>query len=340
MGASGPWIDGRPGRLAATVRKCGLEPPIEALVRGRGLPWRAMEQMARNVGPARLEIAYERFGRDDAPPVLLVMGLAMQMIHWPDAFCEELVARGLQVIRFDNRDSGASTHFGDAPPPNFAAAIRGDLSSVAYTLSDMAADAVGLLDAIGIARAHVVGASMGGMIAQTMAIEHPTRLRSLTSIMSTTGDRAVGQPRPAGLQAFTLPPVSTRDEVIERAVVGVRLLGSPGFPMDEAEVRERAGRAFDRDHDPVAVVRQAVATIASGDRTPRLRTLDVPTLVIHGADDPLVDVSGGHATARAIPGAELVIIEGMGHNFPRALWSRFADLIATHVHRVEARVAR
>lgn len=291
------------------------------------------EERARDVGPARIEIAYERFGDADAPPVLLVMGLGAQLIQWPDGFCAELVARGLHVIRFDNRDAGASTHFSDAPTPDFAAAMRGDFSSAVYTLSDMAADAVGLLDALGISSAHVVGASMGGMIAQTMAIEHPARVRSLTSIMATTGDRAVGQPRPEGLRAFSGPPAVTREEAIERMVAVSRILGSPGFPRDEDAVRERAGRAYDRGHDPIAMVRQGVAVIASGDRTARLRTLDLPALVVHGADDLLVDPSGGRATAEAIPGAELVVIDGMGHDLPRALWPRLADLVAKLVRR-------
>jgi pimeloyl-ACP methyl ester carboxylesterase len=219
--------------------------------------------------------------------------------------------------------------------PNFMAAAMGDLSTAVYTLSDMAADTVGLLDALGLASVHLVGASLGGMIAQTIAIEHRARVRSLTSMMSTTGNRAVGQPRPAGLQAFAAPPVHTREDVIERTVAVTRLIGSPGFPADEDEVRARSARAFDRNYDPVAMVRQAVATLASGDRTPRLRALDVPTLVIHGTDDVICDVSGGRATAQAVVGAELVVIEGMGHNLPRALWPRFVDAIAGLVERVE-----
>jgi pimeloyl-ACP methyl ester carboxylesterase len=295
------------------------------------------EQIATNVGPARIDIAYEEFGDPSAPPVLLIMGLAVQMIHWSEEFCELLAARGLRVVRFDNRDSGRSTHFSHAPTPDFAAAVRGDVSTAVYTLSDMAADAVGLLDALGLDSAHVVGASMGGFIAQTMALEHRARLRSLTSLMATTGNPSVGQPRPEGLRALAGPPPVTREEVIERDVAAFRAVGSPAFPVNEEDVRARAARAYDRGYDPLGIVRQAVASLASGDRTARLRALDVPTLVIHGTDDVLCDVSGGRATAAAIPGAELVVIDGMGHNLPPALWPRLTSLIAGLVERVEAR---
>jgi pimeloyl-ACP methyl ester carboxylesterase len=293
------------------------------------------EQKAHAVGPARIEIAYERLGAEQDPPVLLVMGLGAQLIHWPDGFCSALVGRGLHVIRFDNRDAGLSTHFPSAPPPNFQAALLGDGSSASYRLSAMAADTVGLLDALGLPSAHVVGASMGGMIAQTIAIEHPTRIRSLTSIMSTTGDRSVGQPRPEGMRALVGAPATNREDVIARVVEIARIIGSPQFPVDEDFVRERAARAYDRNYDPVGVARQAVATLASGDRTPRLRELDVPSLVIHGTDDVVCDVSGGRATASAIPGAELVVIEGMGHNLPPGLWADLADRIHGLVKRVE-----
>lgn len=294
------------------------------------------EQIATKVGPAKIDICYERLGDEDAPPVLLVMGLLAQLIHWPDGFCDELVSRGLQVIRFDNRDAGRSTHFSDGPQPDFAAAMAGDASSAVYTLSDMAADAVGLLDVLALPSAHLVGMSLGGRIAQTIAIEHPTRVRTLTSISATTDAPGVGQPRPEGMRALAAPPATTREEIIERSVAAARLVGSPGFPSDDDEVRSRAARAYDRDHDPGAAVRQGVATIASGDRTQALRKLDLPTLVIHGADDVVCDVSGGRATAEAIPGAELVVIDGMGHDLPRALWPRIAGLIEGLVKRVES----
>jgi pimeloyl-ACP methyl ester carboxylesterase len=210
-----------------------------------------VDQKVSKVGPAGIDIAYQRLGNPDAPVVLLIMGIGAQSIAWPDAFCHALVDRGLQVIRFDNRDAGLSTHLTEAPPPNLPAALAGDLSSVSYTLSDMAADAVGLLDALGFEKAHVVGASMGGAIAQTMAIEHPDRVRSLTSMMSTTGNMSVGQPSPEALrEVFSGPPATTRDEVIQQMLRAFRAVGSPGYPNDEKEVAARAGRAYDRSYDP------------------------------------------------------------------------------------------
>jgi pimeloyl-ACP methyl ester carboxylesterase len=300
-----------------------------------------VDERASKVGPVGIEIAYQRLGNPDVPVVLLIMGVAAQSIHWPDAFCNALINRGLQVIRFDNRDAGLSTHLTDAPPPDLRAVLAGDLSSVSYTLSDMAADAVGLLDVLGFERAHVVGASMGGQIAQAMAIEHPDRVRSLTSMMSTTGNMQVGQPSPDALrEVFSGPPAVTRDEVIQRMVRAMRAVGSPGYPSDENEIAERAGRAYDRCYDPVGVARQAIATVASGDRTDSLRHLEVPTLVIHGLADRMCDASGGRATAEAIPGAELVLIEGMGHDLPPGLRCQLASRIAEFVWRVERANAR
>ena len=297
------------------------------------------ERIARDIGPARIDIAYEERGdRDEHPTVLLVMGLAAQLVHWPLGFLNALVARGLHVVRFDNRDAGRSTHLYDAPLVDLPAALAGDLSSASYTLSDMAADAVGLLSALDIAAAHVVGVSMGGEIAQTIAIEHPSRVRSLTSIMATTGNPSVGQPHPATMRAlFGGPPVLTREEVIARAVHSQTIVGSPAFPVDVDAVAATAGLAYDRAHDEKAIARQAVAQVASGDRTERLRAVDVPTLVIHGLADTLRVPSGGRATAAAIPGAELVLVDGMGHNLPPGVWERFAELIAENVRRGEAR---
>lgn len=298
------------------------------------------EERARNVGPAGIDVVYERLGRTDAPAVLLIMGVAAQLIHWPDRFCQELAGRGLQVIRFDNRDAGLSTHMTDAPAADLPAVLGGDLSSVSYTLSDMAADAAGLMDALGLGQAHVVGASMGGQIAQTMAIEHGKRVRSLTSMMSTTGDRRVGQSAPEVLrEIFSGPRAVTREEVIQQTVRAMRAVGSPGYPSDENEVALRAGRAYDRGYDPAGTARQAVATVASGDRTERLSSLRVPALVIHGLADRMCDVSGGRATAEAIPGAELVLIEGMGHSLPEKLLGELAERIAGFVWRVERRGA-
>jgi pimeloyl-ACP methyl ester carboxylesterase len=294
-------------------------------------------QTVSNIGPARIDIAYDRLGDPDHPPVLLIMGLGAQLIAWHDAFCDALVAHRLHVIRFDNRDVGQSTHLANAPMPNFAAALAGDLSSVSYTLSDMAADAVGLLDALNIESAHLVGASMGGFIAQTITIEHPARVRSLTSIMSTTGDRTVGQVAPEAMALFAAPPATTREQVVERALNSFRVVGSPGFPFDAEGVADRAGRSFDRAFDPLGMVRQAVAVIASVDRTPRLRELAVPALVMHGVEDKMCNVSGGRATAAAIPGAKLVEFPGMGHDLPAALWPAMTEHIAEVVQRGEAR---
>ncbi len=298
------------------------------------------ERLARNVGPSHLDLAYERRGNPGDPPVLLVMGIAAQLVNWPEGFLDALVSRRLQLIRFDNRDSGRSTHFSAAPPPDLRAALAGDLSSASYTLSDMAADGVGLLEALGLEAAHVVGASMGGAIAQTMAIEHKERVLSLTSMMSTTGDLSVGQPHRETLAAvFGGPPATSRQEVIDRALRTHEAVGSPAYPTDPALVAAVAGLAYDRDHDALAVARQAVATVASGDRTRLLKSLDVPTLVIHGSSDTLCDVSGGRATAAAIPGAELVVIDGMGHNLPPGVWARLADPIARVIERGQTRAA-
>jgi pimeloyl-ACP methyl ester carboxylesterase len=293
-------------------------------------------EVARGVGPARIDIAYERFGDPGLPPVLLLMGLGTQMLGWPDGFCDALVRHSLHLIRFDNRDIGLSTHMTAAPAPDVRAALLGDLASASYTLSDMAGDTVGLLDALGLDSAHLVGASMGAMIAQTAAIEHPSRVRSLTSIMSSSGDPSVGRATQRALTALLSPPAATRAEAIERTVSILGVIGSPGFELDEADVRWRTGLAYDRAHDPVGVGRQLVAIAASGDRTAGLRSVSVPTLVLHGVDDPLVDVSGGRATARAIPGAELIEFEGMGHHLPRELWGEIARHVGDLVHRVEA----
>jgi pimeloyl-ACP methyl ester carboxylesterase len=297
-----------------------------------------MDEKVTKVGPAGIDIAYQRLGKPDAPVVLLIMGIAGQSIAWPDAFCHALVNRGLQVIRFDNRDVGLSTHLTEAPPPDLPAVLAGDLSSVSYTLSDIAADSVGLLDMLGFRKAHAVGASMGGAIAQTMAIEHADRVRSLTSMMSTTGNMSVGQPSPDVLrEVFAGPRAVTRDEVIQQRLRALRAVGSPGYPADEEEVAAGAGRAYDRSYDPTGVARQAIASVASGDRTERLRHLEVPTLVIHGLADRMCDVSGGRATAEAIPGAELVLIEGMGHDLPPGLRSQLAARIAEFVWGAEGR---
>lgn len=297
-----------------------------------------MEQIASKVGLAKIDIAYERMGDAGAPAVLLIMGLGVQMIQWPEAFCRALVDGGLHLVRFDNRDIGRSTHMTGAPPPDLPAALRGDLSSASYTLADMAADSAGLLDALGIEKAHIVGASMGGAIGQHMALDYPQRVLSLTSIMSTTGNIAVGQPAPGVIaELFGGPRAVTRDDVIAQAIRARRLVGSPGYPSDETEVAAVAGRAYDRGYDPVGVARQGLATIAAGNRTERLRKLTVPTLIIHGVEDRLCDVSGGRATADTIPGAKLILIEGMGHDFAPGLRSQLAKHIGDFIMSVEGR---
>lgn len=293
------------------------------------------EESAQNVGPSKITMAYQRFGNPALPPVFLIMGAGAQMINWPEGFCVELASRGLHLIRFDNRDAGLTTHFSDAPVPNFSAIQSGDFSTVTYTLSDMAADTVGLMDALGYDSVHLVGASMGGMIAQTIAIEYPQRVRSLTSIMSTTGDSSVGQPDYSVLGNLGSPPYDDRQAYIDWQIKSRKAIGSPKYPLDEKYVAHIAGLAWDRDHDPLGMMRQAVAVIKSGDRTEQLRSLKMPTLVIHGESDKMINISGGRAVAAAIPGAELVTFEGMGHELPRALWSEFATKIANLIQRAE-----
>jgi len=282
-----------------------------------------------------IELAYETFGDPSDPPVLLVMGLATQMIGWPDEFCAGLAGRGLYVVRFDNRDIGLSTHLHDAGAPDIMSVLGGDRSGVAYGLDDLADDTVGLLDALGLDSVHLVGASMGGMIAQLVAIRHPQRVRSLTSIMSTTGDTSVGAPSDAALGLLLTPPAGDREGAVQRVVDTYRVIGSPGFEFDETALRDRAGLSFDRAYDPAGVARQLAAILTTPDRTRDLKAISVSTLVIHGSEDALVNVSGGRATAAAIPGAELLVVDGMGHDLPRAVWPEITDRISALVARAE-----
>jgi pimeloyl-ACP methyl ester carboxylesterase len=278
-----------------------------------------------------IELAYDEIGDASGEPLVLIMGLAVQMIHWDVDFCEMLADRGYRVIRFDNRDIGHSTQI-DAPVPGTARMLLG-IGEPAYLLRDMAADTVGLLDHLGIETAHIVGASMGGMIAQTIAIEYPDRARSLTSVMSTTGNRRLGLPKWSAFGAILGRPGRTREEFIDRAMKTFKVIGSPDYPMDEERFRELVGAAYDRGHHPAGVARQMHAITRSGDRTKAHRRLDLPTLVLHGTADPLVRPAAGKATARAIPGARLELVEGMGHDFPQPLYERFATAIDANARR-------
>lgn len=281
-----------------------------------------------------ITLCYETFGDRGDPPLLLVMGLAMQMIGWPEELCEELAGRGYHVIRFDNRDSGRSTHIDGRPPTPLQLMTRSG-KAAHYSLGDMAEDTAALLRELELAPAHVVGASMGGMIAQLLAARHPDSVRSLVSIMSTTGGRLVGQPAFRLMPLFLRRPSAGRDAAIERAGLVFGAIGSRGLPQDLDTVREMAGRAYDRDHDPAAPGRQLAAILAGGDRTAELSRVTCPTLVIHGTDDRLVAPSGGRATARAIAGSRLLMVEGMGHDLPRAAWPRIIDAIDEHATRAD-----
>lgn len=278
-----------------------------------------------------IELEYECFGT--GPTILLVMGIGAQLIYWQDAFCEQLAAEGFRVVRFDNRDVGLSTkleHLGCPPVRKMLTrSFVGLPIKAPYTLLDMADDAVGLLDALGVERAHIVGASMGGMIAQTIAITHPHRVRSLTSIMSNTGDRLDWVGSIKGLRTMLQPPPRNRAAAIDRAEEFYRVVGSTGFPFDVDGVRDRAGRAYDRCFYPKGFARQMLAILATGSRTGALRFVRVPTLVLHGSADPLIPPRGARTTARAIRGAKLEIIDGMGHDLPRGAWSRIVDSIAS-----------
>lgn len=279
-----------------------------------------------------IEICYDEHGDPADPPLLLIMGLSAQMTSWPDRFVAALAGHGLWVIRFDNRDIGLSTWLDEAGVPDLAGALAtGTIPPAFYTLSDMAGDAAGLLDGLGIDQAHIVGASMGGMIAQTFAIEHPERTLSLTSIFSTTGDPGVGQPQPGVAERlFLAPAANDRDSYVESWLAEQRLIGSPAYPGNEADLRATAAAAYDRAFHPAGVARQVLAVVHQPDRTEALRRLECPTLVIHGEADPLVDVSGGRACAGAVPGAELWTIAGMGHDLPPALEAEIVARIAAH----------
>ena len=281
-----------------------------------------------------IEIAYETFGDPGAKPMLLIMGLGYQMIVWDDEFCIQLASRGYWVIRFDNRDIGLSTRFDEAGVPNISTLLKsreqGKAVHVPYTLSDMADDAIGLLDALGIKSAHIVGLSMGGMIGQIMAVEFSERICTLSSLMSSTGNPGLPPPKPEALSILFTPLPTERIDYIESCVHVWRVLSGPKFPVDETRVRKWAEQSHDRGLNPAGFARQHAAIIVSGSRKEMLRSVTVPTMVLHGDADPLVPVECGIDTANAIPGAKLVIVKGMGHALPKALWPRVINAIVRH----------
>ena len=276
-----------------------------------------------------ITIEYETAGDPADPTLFMIMGLGAQLIAWDEELVEAFVARGFSVLRFDNRDVGLSTWFDEAGVPDILGLFSGE-GRPAYSIADMADDAAGLLDALGIAAAHVFGVSMGGMIAQILAIRHPDRVRTLTSVMSTTGDPSVGQPHPQAIEALLAPVPGDRVAAVAAAVASWRVIGSPGFPFHEDRLAASAGAAYDRAFHPDGTARQLAAILGASDRTPELARLTLPTLVIHGESDLLVDPSGGKATAAAVPRASLWTIPGMGHDLPPELFSELVDRVAGH----------
>jgi len=281
-----------------------------------------------------IQIEYDTFGNSSFPALLLVAGNGAQMIFWEVEFCELLATTGYFVIRFDNRDAGLSTKFEEAGIPDFPAAIKAAMEGKpvesAYTLDDMADDAVGLINALGIEKAHICGVSMGGMIAQVISYRHPKHVLSLTSIMSTTGNPDLPHGKPDALAAVLAPAPEERGAYVEHNMNVWQMIWSPGFPFEEERARTFIEESYERSYYPQGTVRQNIALIANGDRRPLLSSIKVPTLVIHGSDDPLIPVEGGKDTARAIPGASLLIINGMGHDMPKGAWSKIINAISHH----------
>jgi pimeloyl-ACP methyl ester carboxylesterase len=282
-----------------------------------------------------VELCYETFGNPGDPALLLVMGLGTQMLGWPAGFCRELAARGFYVIRYDNRDIGRSTWFDKHPPPLPRELFSRRIANPAYTLDHMADDGMRVLDCLGIERAHVVGASLGGMIAQVMAGRHADRVLSLVSIMSSTGNRWKGQPAVRVYPFFLVRPARSKKRAVRRLLKLMSIVGSTAFESDVDELRAVAELSHDRGANPAGVARQLAASIASGDRTRELRSIKAPTLVVHGTADRLVKPSGGRATARAIDDARLMMIEGMGHDLPRGAWPQICEAIVENARRAE-----
>ena len=281
-----------------------------------------------------IELCYETIGDPGDPSLLLIVGLGFQLIAWPRDLCQQLADRGFHVIRFDNRDSGRSTYLNDSPPPTLRELVTRRIRRPAYTLSDMARDATGLLDHLDVDRAHIVGRSMGGMIAQTLAAQSPERVGSLVSIMSNTGSRIHGQPSPRVLRYLLTAPPAERERYIQHGANLFALAGTPGNNT-ETQLRELLGLTFDRGTSADGYTRQLGAIFATGNRTRALRTITAPTLVIHGLADHAVAPSGGRATARAIRDAHLLLLAGMGHDLPRDLWPLIIDAIARNAERAE-----
>ena len=292
-----------------------------------------------------IDIEYESFGRDGDPLILLIMGFAAQLILWPEALCQGLAAKGFRVVRFDNRDIGKSTHLSHLPAPDpralMAEVMAGKRPAVPYALDDMADDAVGLMDALRVERAHIVGASMGGMIAQLIAINHPDRTKSLVSIMSTTGRRDLPAGNRETLSVLFRPPESeSRADLIAASILVQKALASPGFPASEAEMRLTAERRTDRaPFNAAGLARQSAALIAAQPRNALLKQVRCPTLVLHGADDPVIPAAAAKDTAESIPGAELVVVPGMSHDFASGLVPVYLKHIGDFVAKVEARAA-
>lgn len=293
-----------------------------------------------NVSTNGIQIEYETFGEPDSPALLLIIGLSLQLIDWDEKLCHQLAQKGHYVIRFDNRDTGLSSKIEEAGVPDvmktIEAMMKGETINPPYTIEDMAADSVGLLDALGIEKAHICGMSMGGMIAQTIALNYPKRVLSLISIFSDTGDPEDPKPKPEVMGFFLKPPPEEREAYIEFTIKLSHTLSGPGFTYDPEWLRKHMARAYDRSFYPQGVPRQLVAILTQKNRKPALGSLSIPTLVIHGSDDPLVSVECGKNTAAAIPGAKLMIIEGMGHDLPDGgAWPQIIDAIIDHTHKVD-----
>jgi pimeloyl-ACP methyl ester carboxylesterase len=288
-----------------------------------------------NVTANEIQIEYDTFGDPSSSPLLLIMGLGEQMIGWDEELCKQLASRDLYVIRFDNRDVGLSSKIDEAGVPNtvevFAALMKGEKANIPYTLDDMADDAIGLLDALNIEKAHIFGVSLGGMIAQIMAIRYSSRVWSLTSMASITGNPELPLGKPELFVELVNPPPTEHEAYIENRVNLILALAGSRFPMDEQRTREHLEQSYGRSYYPPGIARHGVAGAVNSDRTQGLKSVSAPTLVIHGSEDPLFPVEQGKAIAAAVPGAKLLIIEGMGHAFPPEVWPLLVDAIDKHI---------